>query len=54
MDLYEKDPAVTRALALALMRQARDYLAAIKEDEASSHLQLAVDTLLKPKAKASA
>jgi hypothetical protein len=29
MDLNEKDPGVTRALALALMRQAREYLGAI-------------------------
>jgi hypothetical protein len=35
MDLNEKDPGVTRALALALMRQAREYLGAIGEDEAS-------------------
>ena len=48
MDLNEKDPGVTRALALALMRQAREYLGAIGEDEASLHLQRAVDALLKP------
>ncbi|WP_176401116.1 hypothetical protein [Sphingobium sp. Z007] len=49
MDLYEKEPAVTQALALALMRQALEYLAAIKEEDASRHLQCAVDALLKPK-----
>ena len=49
MELYEKEPTVTRAMALALMRQAQEYLLAIKEEEASSHLQRAVDTLLKTK-----
>lgn len=52
MDHYEKDPVVTKALALALMRQAREYLSAIREEEASAHLQLALDALLKPKAQA--
>lgn len=54
MELYEKEPTVTRAMALALMRQAQEYLAAIKEEEASSHLQRAVDTLLKTKTTGSA
>lgn len=35
MELYEKEPTVTRAMALALMRQAQEYLLAIKEEEAS-------------------
>ena len=46
MDLYTKDPAVTRALALVLMRQALDLLDAVEEGHAASHLQMAVDTLL--------
>ncbi|MFH8654565.1 hypothetical protein ACH37Y_17810 [Sphingomonas paucimobilis] len=54
MELYEKEPTVTRAMALALMRQAQEYLLAIKEEEASSHLQRAVDTLLKTKTAGSA
>jgi hypothetical protein len=49
MDLNQKDPGVTRALALALMRQAGEYLGAIDEDEASLHLRRAIDALLKPK-----
>lgn len=49
MDLYEKEPAVTQALALVLVRQALEYLAAIKEEDASRHLQRAVDVLLKPR-----
>lgn len=48
MDLNQKDPGVTRALALALMRQAGEYLGAIDEDESSLHLQRAIDALLKP------
>lgn len=48
MDLNQKDPSVTRALALALMRQAGEYLGAIDEDEALVHLQRAIDALLKP------
>lgn len=50
MDLYEKDPAVTRAFALALMRQALEYLTAIRDDEAVQHLELAIDALLGPRA----
>lgn len=49
MDLYEKEPAVTLALALVLTRQALEYLAAIKEEDASRHLQRAVDVLRKPR-----
>ncbi len=48
MDLNQQDPGVTRALALALMRQASEYLVAIDEDEASLHLRRAIDALLKP------
>ncbi|WP_170319084.1 hypothetical protein [Sphingobium yanoikuyae] len=54
MDLNQKDPGVTRALALALMRQANEYLAAIGEDEAGLHLQRAVDALVKPAASGAA
>lgn len=50
MDLYEKDPAVTRAFALALMRQALEYLTAVRDEDAAGHLQLAIDALLGPKA----
>ena len=46
MDLYEKDPTVTRAMALALMRQALELLDAVREDGAAGQLRGAVDTLL--------
>jgi hypothetical protein len=45
---------VTRALALALMRQAREYLGAIGEDEASLHLQRAIDALSPSNSRAGA
>lgn len=47
MDLYEKDPTVTRALALALMRQAHELLQAASESDAADQLQVAVNTLLR-------
>jgi hypothetical protein len=46
MDSYEKDPTVTRALALALMRQAHELLQAASESDAADQLQVAVNTLL--------
>ena len=49
MDLSETDPTVTRALALALMRQAKEYLAATNDVDAADHLQRAIDTLLTPR-----
>jgi hypothetical protein len=47
MDIYGKDAAVTKAMALALMRQALDLLDAVKEQAAGCHLQTAIDTLLR-------
>ena len=47
MDIYEKDPVITRAMALALMRQAHELLQAAKEQETAAHLQLAIDVLLR-------
>ncbi|USI75214.1 hypothetical protein [Sphingomonas morindae] len=49
MDLKANAPPVQRALGLALMRQALEYLSTIGEDEASHHLSSAIDALLKPK-----
>jgi len=48
MDLNDTDPAVARALALALMRQAHEYLAASKETVAAGHLSRAIETLRAP------
>ena len=47
MDSYEKDPTITRALALALMRQAHELLQAASESDAADQLQVAVNTLLR-------
>lgn len=47
MDIYRKDAAVTKAMALALMRQALDLLDAVSEQTAGCHLQAAIDALLK-------
>lgn len=49
MDLNANAPTVQRALGLALMRQALEYLSTVGEDEASGHLSCAIDALLKPK-----
>lgn len=49
MDLNANAPTVQRALGLALMRQALEYLSTVDEDEASGHLRCAIDALLKPK-----
>jgi hypothetical protein len=49
MDLSETDPTVTRALALALMRQAKEYLAATNDVDAADQVQRAIDTLLTPR-----
>lgn len=52
MDISDTDPTVTRALALALMRQAKDYLRATGDLDAAQHVEHAIDTLLKPRAAA--
>ncbi|WP_298674016.1 hypothetical protein [uncultured Sphingomonas sp.] len=49
MDTFETDPTMTRALALALMRQAKEYLTATKDGDAADQLQRAIDTLLTPR-----
>lgn len=49
MDLNANAPTVQRALGLALIRQALEYLSTVGEDEASDHLNSAIDALLKPK-----
>lgn len=49
MDLNANAPNVQRALGLALMRQALEYLSTVGEHEASGHLSCAIDALLKPK-----
>lgn len=54
MDFYEKDPTVTKAVALALMRQAQSLLAAVNEQHADGHLQMAIDALLQKKPSATA
>lgn len=46
MDKDEKDPVVTRALALALIRQALALLDAVGETAPTVHLQMAVDTMI--------
>jgi len=45
MDQHGKDSVVTRALALALMRQALTLLNAVGETAPAVHLQMAVDTM---------
>ena len=45
MDQDGKDPLVTRALALALMRQALALLDTVGETAPAAHLQMAVDTM---------
>lgn len=45
MDLFEKDPVLTRALALVLMRQAHDLLATVEEPDAARHLLQAIDAV---------
>lgn len=50
MDHDDKEPTVVRALALALTRQALTYAASLKDEEASGHLQRAIDALIKPRA----
>jgi len=47
MDLYEKDPALTKAVTLALTRQAQDLLTTVGEVEAARYLGMAIDTILK-------
>ena len=46
MDIYQKDPAITKAMAIALMRQALDLLDAVNERTAGYHLQMAIDAVL--------
>ena len=50
MGLYEKDPALTKAVALALTRLARDLLTMIQEEEAARYLGMAIDAILKRRA----
>ena len=47
MEHHEKDPAVTRAMALALMRQAHNLLQSVTEEATATQLQEAIDTLLR-------
>jgi len=47
MELYEKDRTVTRAMALALMRQAQKLLQEAKEGDAADQLQVAMSMLLR-------
>ena len=47
MDDLDTDPTLQKAMALALMRQALEWLEAADEDKAAAHLRDAVDTLLK-------
>ena len=47
MEHHEKDSAVTRAMALALMRQAQNLLQDVKEEASVTQLQRAIDTLLR-------
>lgn len=49
MDIYQKDPVVTKAMAIALMRQALDLLDALNERTAGCHLQMAIDAVLPAK-----
>lgn len=49
MDLDEQDPTVMRALALALTRQALTYVEALNDEEASGHLERAIEALTKPR-----
>jgi hypothetical protein len=46
MTLYEQEPTLTRALALALMRKALELLDATRELAAAAELQRSIDTLL--------
>jgi len=50
MDHVDKEPTVVRALALALTRQALTYAASLKDEEASGHLERAIEALIKPRA----
>lgn len=52
MDVFVKDPTVTRAMALALMRQALALLDAVGETGPAAHLQMAVDTMTRASASA--
>ena len=47
MEHHEKEPAVTRAMALALMRQAHNLLQSVTEEATATQLQGAIDTLLR-------
>ena len=47
IDDLDTDPTLQKAMALALMRQALEWLEAADEDKAAAHLRDAVDTLLK-------
>ncbi len=47
MDDLDTDPTLQTAMALALMRQALEWLEAAEEDKAAAHLREAVDAVLK-------
>lgn len=47
MDLFEKDPALTKAVALTLARQAQEMLATVEEADAARYLGMAIDALLR-------
>lgn len=45
MDVEETDQVVTRAVALALMRQVRELLEALPASDATAHLERAIDAV---------
>ncbi|WP_210358966.1 hypothetical protein [Sphingomonas beigongshangi] len=47
MDDLVEDPMLQKAMALALIRQALDWLEVADEEEAAAHLREAVDAVLK-------
>jgi hypothetical protein len=47
MNDLDTDPTLQKAMALALMRQALEWLEAADEDKAAAHLRNAVDAVLK-------
>ncbi|MFL0418523.1 hypothetical protein ACH0CP_13120 [Sphingomonas sp. 179-I 2A4 NHS] len=46
MDDLDNDPILQKAMALALMRQALEWLEAADEERAAAHLRDAVDAVL--------
>jgi len=47
MDDLDTDPTLQKAMALALIRQALEWLEAADEEKAAAHLRDAVDAVLK-------